>query len=229
MTPAPRPRRLALVHTVGSLAPVFDGLCRELLPGVEVRHAVDESLLADAIAADGLTGAIEARLRTLVADAATAADLVLVTCSSMGDAVDRLAGGPPIPVLRVDEAMVDEAVRVAGDGAGRVGVAATLRTTLAPTTALVARRAHEYGVTAIEVEPVVVAGAFATLRAGDDEGHDRLVRGAVEDLAGRVDVVLLAQASMARALTAAAPPSVPVLSSPRLGVERARDRLAACE
>ena len=59
--------RLGLIHTVGSLRGVFSPLAEELLPNVEVKHAVDESLLKDAIAEGGVTSEIEARLAAHVA------------------------------------------------------------------------------------------------------------------------------------------------------------------
>ena len=79
----------------------------------------------------------------------------------------------------------------------------------------------------VEVVERVAEGAFAALRGAQPERHDALVRDAFESLAGDVDVVVLAQASMARAVDAI-PADVrrtPVLSSPRLGVERAGELL----
>jgi hypothetical protein len=64
-------------------------------------------------------------------------------------------------------------------------------------------------------------GAFDALAGGDQGRHDELVRAGLAELAGDVDVVVLAQASMAR-IFAALPEEerlVPILSSPRLGME----------
>ena len=218
-------RRVALVHTVGSLQPLFAELCAELLPGVETVHVVDESLLRDAIAEGELTPAIRERLEADLRPLATDADAVLVTCSSMGPAVEAARARVGRPVLRVDEPMADEAVRL-GD---RVGVLATLATTLDPTADLVRRRAEAAGRRDVEVVPRLVAGAFDALRAGDAARHDALVADALVGLGRDVDVVVLAQASMAR-VARAVPPSrlpVPVLSSPRSGVERLAQVVAA--
>ncbi|MFL5757221.1 MAG: aspartate/glutamate racemase family protein [Chloroflexota bacterium] len=211
-------QRLALVHTVGSLEPVFASLARELLPDAEMVHVVDETLLKDAIREGGLTPEIRDRLRAHVADLAPAADAILVTCSSMGPAVEIARDETAIPVLRVDEPMADEAVRLGR----RIGVLATLSTTLEPTADLVRRRAVAAGRGDTEVVPRVVEGAFDALSRGDRAEHDRLVGDALIELGANVDVVVLAQASMARVADALPPGTlrVPVLSSPRSGMER---------
>jgi Asp/Glu/hydantoin racemase len=151
------------------------------------------------------------------------ADLVLVTCSSIGPAVDAARDFVPVPVLRVDEAMADEAVRLGS----RVGVIATLTTTLEPTAALVDRRARAAG-RDVEVASHVCDGAFEALQAGDRERHDELVREGVLRLAAEADVIVLAQASMARVVDALPEQerTVPILSSPRLGVTRAAELLS---
>jgi hypothetical protein len=60
-------------------------------------------------------------------------------------------------------------------------------------------------------------GAFGSDR------HDELVRAGIEAVAAKTDVVVLAQASMARV---AVDSPVPVLSSPRLGMRRVAELLA---
>jgi Asp/Glu/hydantoin racemase len=218
--------RLALVHTVGSLEPVFRDLVAELAPDAEVSSTVDEDLLGETIAAGSIQPATAARLEGHVRSALDAgADLVLVTCSSMGPAVETIAGEHGWPVLRVDEAMADEAVRLGS----RIGVVATLSTTLAPTADLIRRRA-EAARRPIELDSVLVDGAFGALKSGDTETHNRLVRTALEGLLGRTDVIVLAQASMARVaatLPAELTDRTPILSSPRLAAERATERLRA--
>src|SRR5271170_908127 len=84
--------RLGLIHTVSNLRNVFGPLAEELLPNATVKHVVDESLLKAAIARGGLTPEVEARLAGHVAELArSGVDAIMVTCSSMGQGVDRLA------------------------------------------------------------------------------------------------------------------------------------------
>lgn len=222
---------LALVHTVASLVPVFERLAHEIVPDVETFNIVDESLLRTTIREGRLSPATARRLAGYVASAeAAGADAVLVTCSSVGAAVEAARPLTGVPVLRVDEPMADEAVAVAGRARGRIGVLGTLRTTLEPTADLVRSRATAAG-SSVEVVERLAEGAFEALNAGGTETHDRLVTDALEALAGDVDVVVLAQASMARVVDALAPGtvSVPVLSSPRLALERAARVLRAAE
>jgi Asp/Glu/hydantoin racemase len=211
--------KLAIVHTAPMLEPVFERLLRTARPDVETVHIVDEELLADAIANDGLTDANRSAVAARVREAAaTGADAVLVTCSSIGEAVEAAAGAVGVPVVRVDVAMAQEAV----DAGRRIGVLATLRSTLRPTAALIRRTARDAG-REVEIVEQLCDGAYAALRAGDRDRHDALVRAGYEALRGRVDVVVLAQASMARILDALpeAGRHAAVLSSPGGAVERA--------
>jgi len=217
--------KLALIHTVGSLPPVFADLAGESLPGVARTDVVDEALLNETIANGSIPEATAERLTRHVETALRdGADLVLVTCSSMGPAVDALAERG-LPVLRVDEALAEEAVRAGS----RVGVIATLSSTLQPTAAIIRRRASLLGEGRnVQIESVVVDGAFAELKAGRLERHDELVRAALRNLIPRVDVVVLAQASMARVAATLTPEETqgrPILASPRLAIERAAERL----
>ena len=215
---------VAFVHTVLSLPPVFGALADELVPGADVFHSVDESLLTVTWKSGSLSPATRRRALGYVLSAAEAgADVVVVTCSSIGPAVDASASFVPVPVLRIDEPMADEAVRLGA----RVGVLATLRTTLEPTADLVARRARLAG-KEIDVVSHVCDGAFETLHAGDRDRHDELVRDGVRRLAADVDVILLAQASMARVVDALPDEerTVPILSSPRLGMQRVAELVA---
>jgi aspartate/glutamate racemase len=203
---------LGFVHTVGSLQPLFAALAAELLPGVRDVHVVDESLLAETIASGGVSPDIETRLRGYVNGLADAGvSTVMVTCSSMGQAVDAIAATTQIPVFRVDAAMAEQAVATGR----RVGVLATLRTTMTPTAELIAERGRVAG-QEIEVVTHLCDGAFDALNRGDVARHDELVRAGLRQLEPALDVVVLAQASMARVLSGREVSSVaPILSSPR--------------
>ncbi len=204
---------VALIHTSPTMVPVFKSLTDELLPGVSVFNMADESLLRDITREGRLIPRTAKRLVGHVSAAVDAgATHVLVTCSSMGPAVEAAAGLVDAVVLRVDEPMARKAVSIGN----RIGVIATLPSTLDPTVHLIQRQA-----TGLELKSRVVEGAFAAVMSGDGAKHDRLVGDALRDLAGQVDVIVLAQASMARVAAAlpAGEIAVPVLSSPRAAVE----------
>jgi Asp/Glu/hydantoin racemase len=209
---------VAIIHTVSSLVPTFGELARELLPGVTVRHFVDESLLAITRETGHVTPATRRRLLGLVASAQEiGVSAALVSCSSVGEVAEAVREFVDIPVVRVDEAMA----RLAVATGRRIGVVATLDTTLDPTRRLLEREAAASGGDH-EVVAHLCAGAFEAGSRGDTERHDVLVAAGIAELARRVDVLVLAQASMARALVRidAAQLGVPVLTSPRSAVEQ---------
>jgi Asp/Glu/hydantoin racemase len=212
-----KPKTLGLIHTSATLVPVFAPLCKEKLPGVNVFNIVDDSLVKGIIASGGLTAVIARRVAGYVESAELAgADYILVTCSSIGPAVEAAAKLCGVPVLRVDQPMADRAVQVGT----RIGVIATLRTTLEPTADLIGRRAALAGKT-IEVTARLVEGAFEALMRGDGPAHDARVAVALKELAQQVDVIVLAQASMARVVDALQPEDkrVPILASPGIAVD----------
>ncbi len=214
---------IGFIHTVLGLPPTFAALADELVPDAEYFHIVDETLLSNTRRTGSLTATTRRRVLGYVESAADAgADLVVVTCSSIGPAVDASRAFLDVQVLRIDEPMADEAVRLGS----RVGVVATLATTLQPTAELVERRAIAAGKD-VEVDARVCDGAFDALQAGDRDRHDQLVREGLESVLADVDVVVLAQASMARVADTLGDVSLPILSSPRLGMERVAALLAA--
>jgi Asp/Glu/hydantoin racemase len=215
--------KLFLLHTVTSLVEVFKGLCDEVMPDVEVVNIIDESLLKDAMAIGRLTPSIYRRVGQIVLMAQDAtADLVLLTCSSISPCVDVVSKLVDIPVLKVDEPMVDKAVNLGN----KIGVIATVITTLKPTTDLVRSRALIKEKT-VSVHSVLCEGALETLLAGNAVEHDKIVTKELMKLMKEVDVVVLAQASMARVAKTIDAKNVPILSSPRLSVERAKQVIDA--
>lgn len=214
---------LAMIHTSPTLTPVFGALVAAAMPEVAVFHMVDESLIKDTIKAGRLRGITIRRLLGLIESAEKAgADAVMVTCSSIGPGVSLAQKLFDTPVIRVDEAMAEKAVRMGR----RIGVAATLKTTLEPTIALLREKAAEAGCE-IEIVESLSHGAFDAVLAGDTKTHDRILsESLIRDMCG-VDLVVLAQASMARVVNEMPSGAVeaPVLSSPELAVQRAKQRL----
>lgn len=201
---------LALLHTSAAHVPVFDALRNEDQQGLELRHFVDEELLARARreGPEAVAGAVRNVLETAVAEGAGA---VLCTCSTIGAVAESAGADVGVPVLRGDRPMAAAAVATGA----RVVVAATLESTLEPTVALVEEEGRRIGRPA-EVRTLLVDGAWARFEAGDTEGCARLVAEAV-DAVGDADAIVLAQGSMAGAQQLTTTP-IPVLSSPRLGL-----------
>lgn len=206
-------KTLGLIHTSHTLIPVFQQLCQEYLPGVKTFNIVDDSLVKNIMARNNeVTPSIYKRVADYVSSAQdSGADYVLVTCSSIGAAVEAAAENSGVPVLRVDQPMADLAVQTGK----RIGVIATLQTTLQPTGDLVKRRATLAG-KEIELTAKVCEGAFDALMSGDAATHDTIVANALRELSKQVDVILLAQASMARVVDTLneADKIVPIVASP---------------
>jgi Asp/Glu/hydantoin racemase len=217
MTQAPTKKRLGLLHTSATLVPIFEQLCKAKLPGVAVFNLVDDSLIKDVIRHGHLRPQTARRVTQHVAAAEDAgADYILVTCSSIGAAVETAATLSGVPVLRVDQPMADQAVK----SAKRVGVIATLPTTLEPTADLIRRRAAAAN-RDIELTARLCEGAFDALMSGDSATHDAMVAAALRELSSQVDVIALAQASMARVVDTLSENerSTPILASPPLAVD----------
>ena len=218
------PKRLALIHTVAGLVPRFRELAAELIPAVETFDIVDETLLRDATREGRVSLDTARRLFAHLAAAERhGADAILVTCSSVGGVVDAARPFAGVPLLRVDQAMAEQAV----ERGARIGVLATLWSTLRPTAVLIERTAREAD-RPVEVRDRLCDGAFEALREGDTARHDELVREGLRELIGWAEVIVLAQASMARVVETLSDDErrTPILSSPRLGMERMRDILA---
>ena len=189
--------KLAIIHTSPATLEPLKALAAEMLPGCELINFVDDSILPQLAQNHGNLADVEERLIHYARFAEQVrADIILEACSSVGEVVAKMQAAVSIPIVRIDETMAEEAVQ----RGTHVGVAATLPTTLAPTTRLLRAKADGAG-KQVEITPLLIEGAYQKLMAGDREGHDNLLVEKLRELAGVTDVVVLAQASMARVLS----------------------------
>lgn len=210
---------LGLVHTIHTIIPVIEEICRRRLPRVRTAHFLDETILRDLMARGRMDADVMRRVVNLVVQAeAGGADAVLVTCSSIGSCVEPAAKLVSIPVRRIDTPMAAAAVR----RGGRLAVAATVRTTLEPTVALIRELAARRG-KRVRIEPALFSKAFQAVTSGKPELHDKILRKGLAKLAGACGTIVLAQASMARALPSLdLPRGVKILTSPETGIAQMR-------
>ncbi|MFJ7298118.1 aspartate/glutamate racemase family protein [Streptomyces collinus] len=197
---------------------VINTYLAELAPDAKVLHFVDSDVLA-AVVRDGEVSPASTRRMVHLAQAAEAAgaDVIFSACSSVGPAIDVARRLVSVPIVKIDDAMTASAVETAG----AIGVLATVPTTLPPTRALVEEKARAAG-RDITVQERLCEGAFSVLMSGDRDRHDGMVLDGARALAKEIDVIVLAQASMARLAPAIAEAvGKPVLSSPRSGTENA--------
>lgn len=197
----------------------LNALFAELVPEAKVHNLVDDSLLHDVMQNGGITDRIIARMCAYFQAAANnGADLIFNQCSSVGEAADIAARTVAVPVLKVDAPMAEKAVALGS----RIAVVATVRSTMQPSCNLVRRKAVEAGKT-VEVVDYLVDGALDVLMKEQNRAkHNALVLDSVRKAERECDVIVLAQGSMTVLLPELAGIAKPVLTSPRLGVERAR-------
>lgn len=214
-------KKMAIIHTSFVSVNDLGALCKELLPGVKVINIVDDSLLPEVRENEGLTKNVTRRMSAYAIQAQQmGCDAILNQCSSVGEAVDVVRGLINIPYIKVDEPMAEKA---AGIG-GRIAVIATVPTTLGPSCRLVEHAAAKLGKQA-EVVPVYVDGAFDVLLKQGSEAHNAMVLERVRLESQTASCIVLAQGSMLCLAPLVVDMPVPVLTSPRLGVERMREVL----
>jgi len=212
--------RIALIHALKhSLVPIEEAFAR-LWPETTRMNLLDDSLSAD-LARDGrLTNAMTERFLSLGRyAAATGADAILFTCSAFGPCIEAVARAQaPMPVLKPNEAMIEQAAARAISHGRRIGLLSTFAPTLTSMPA-------EFPAS-VELVPKLVDGALAALDRGDREAHDRLVVEASKDLRG-CDLIALAQYSMAPAAHMVAETTGrPVLTTPDSAVMKLKRALS---
>lgn len=207
--------RLAVIHTVVSLADSFKDLLNARYPALDSFHVVDESLLQDLLR-NGPSVSVTRRvaMHTMLARDA-GATVILFTCSSTSPAIDDARRLVELPILKIDDPMAEHAVSLGG----RIGVVCTTRSTQEPSEALLRSHAAKQK-KAIDIVSALRADAYDARLAGDQARHDKIVTEAALSLAADCDVLVLAQASLAHlAPTLRTSTSVPVLASPELCLE----------
>ena len=215
--------RIALIHALRhSIVPVEEAFAR-LWPEARTTNLLDDSLSADLARQGSLDDAMTDRFLALSRyQKSCAANGILFTCSAFGPCIEASARDlAPIPVLKPNEAAIEEAVALAGP-TGRIGLLSTFPPTLQsmpPEFLAVAP-----GATLV---PCLVEGALAALDRGDVDEHDRLSAAASERLRD-CDVIVLTQFSLARAQPLVERATGrPVITTPDSAVRKLRRALNA--
>jgi len=217
------PPRIALIHAVATAIPPIQHAFKEGWPAATLSNLLDDDLMPAYTREGGLTPHVTERICALALYAArTGADGILFTCSVFPQAEDMAKQLVRVPLLKPDEAMIAAAL----DAGSRIGVVATNPPAAPAAAAQLEAGAKARGVN-IQVVQSVAEGAFAIGNRGDAATHDRMVVEAAQRIADQVDVLCLAQVSMALARGAMqAKVKVPVLTSPATAVARLKRLLA---
>ncbi len=212
--------RIALIHALRHSAAPVEAAFARLWPAARLMTLMDDSLSSDLAAAGAMPPSMAGRFLTLARYAAsTGADGILFTCSAFGPCIEACqADLAPLPVLKPNEAMVEEAVALGMN----IGLLATFAPSL--DTLPAEFEAQRPGV---HITTALAQGALNALDAGDGARHDHLAAEAARTLTN-CDVIALAQFSLARAAPAvAAATGKTVLTTPDSAVRKLRRLLRA--
>lgn len=210
-------KTIVAIYTADALVEPLKDLHQEIIPDSRLINIIDDSLIQEVIKEGEVTNGVKRRLlryfETAIKD--IGADVVLNTCSSVSEVVDIACQLYATPIVKIDEPMAKKAVR----NADRIGVMATLSTTLNPTIRLLEKQADQVN-KKCEIINGLAEGAFTALSEGKNEEHDRLIMETANKLAEKVDTLVLAQGSMARMKEKlVSSTGKPILTSPASGLE----------
>lgn len=187
-------KRIFLVHPTPLAMPPVDEAFKTLWREAQVLNLLDESLYADVGANGELTPSLYARVANLFRHCeASGADGIVFSGSTFGPAVEEGRKGIKVPVLRIEEGMMDEAVARGGS----ILVVSTQKRALPVVRATLNQSARRAGKTP-EIKELWVAGARDAINAGDTDKHDRLIA-EQSAAAGEFDTIVLGMISMAPA------------------------------
>ncbi|MCL2571396.1 MAG: aspartate/glutamate racemase family protein [Defluviitaleaceae bacterium] len=210
-------KTIVAIYTGKGLQDPLSALISQMLPGFRQVSIIDDNIIGECVKAGEVTANVKSLLNKYYKAAVDmGADIILNTCSSVGDVADAAAPASPVPLIRIDEAMAIKAV----ENHKKIAVVATLPTTLDPTLRFIKAKAKLAG-KEIEAISGLAEGAFDALISGDPAKHDEIIKSTVEKLAKEnADCIVLAQASMMRMEKALNDlVDIPVYASPPLCFE----------
>jgi aspartate/glutamate racemase len=212
---------IALIHSSAQVVPMLTDVAHDVVADVELIHMVDESIQRLIDEAGEITEPVVRRLCSHALNAQEAeAEAVMLTAPSISQALDAVRAAVHVPVVHVNEAMVDAAARLGSS----VGVLAEDPSTLEPTLGMLLERANEHG-KELAVESKLCEEAARARMANDFDAYDRAVLAAAEGLT-KNDIIILTDIMMERVVHEATEKlKVPVLTGPRHGFEDIAKRL----
>jgi len=215
--------RIALIHaTPVAIQPIVNTFKR-LWPQARVTNLLEDSLAADLAAEGKLTEKMVGRFVALAHYARDCgADAILFTCSAFGPAIEAAQRALAIPVLKPNEAMLEEAL----DAGSRIALIATFEPSIPALKTELEQMAQKRR-QKIEIQTRATPLALLALHDGRAEEHDRIIAAAADEIA-TCDAVVLGQFSMASAAEVIAPRvGRKVLTSPVSAVAQLQRMLGA--
>jgi Asp/Glu/hydantoin racemase len=195
---------------------------KKRVPGVRVEFITDSTILNDVMAAGRPTQAVIERM-ILYAKAAeiSGADLIVNSCSSVGEVADIYSKVVNIPVIKIDEPMAREAVSLGT----RIGIIATVETAIGPCQRLIESIGAGQGKT-MECTQYLKKEAWDALQKGHPEEQNRILLETIREMDEcNYDAIVMAQVSMRTLLPDLTDMKTPVLCSFFSGYGSVADKL----
>jgi hypothetical protein len=176
----------------------------------EVINYLDEGLQKLVGQEGGLTDRSISRMIAIIAKAVNdGAEIVLLTCTVFSPLVERFNALFSIPIISVDGAMLDEAVRMNKSTAILCTFPATVQTSLQ----IFQDAAKRHGINPA-VDVFLLEDAMKAIKGGNKTDHDCMIAEKADELSDSYDLIVLAQISMAEAKLRMKNHGKPVLTSP---------------
>lgn len=208
---------IVVVYTsLGGLINTMKKEFAEALPEYRLVNIADDSLIKEVMEHGAVTESVKKRMMHYFQAATEWSPKVIVSaCSSVGEVAEEADLLLDVPVVRIDHAMIKEALKQGT----RIGVLASLATTMEPTVSYIQRLAAGMNREVVVIGKVA-EGAYEANCRGEADVHDALIVSAAKSIMGEVDVMILAQGSMAKMEgTLKETTGLPVYSSPGLCVQ----------
>jgi len=188
--------KIGIIHTaISAIQPMMEAVFA-VDPTIQISNYLNEELFNE-VNANGYVEKATLRNFSQLLFSAAASDIngIIIACSVFCPYVPLLQNFIEIPMIAVDDPMLEKAVQ----HGHTVGLIATNATAIAAPKTKALRIAKELG-KVINIQSKIVADAAVALRKGDKNLHDQLISQATEDLMDRnCDTIVLCQISMARA------------------------------
>ena len=212
--------RIAMIHALAESVPPVRVAFDAEFPDAQVTNLLDEGLFIDF--AGQITPQLRRRMSQLICYCAEyGADAIGLACSVFAPVVETAKDLVDIPVVSSYSPVMEDAVK----HGPRIGIIASVPATLRDSDYYLRRTAAEFGKT-IATEQCLAEELIPLLRTQGEAAFESRLEELVNQMAARVDAVLLGQFSMATALTrlqASCP--APVLSGPHSSARKLKELL----
>jgi hypothetical protein len=184
--------KIALISSTRAVFGSMDAAFRTVFPAADLIQILDETLLLLFRQDGGLS--VRSRRKALqmaLAAQDAGVDGILVTCSSLSPAVDELRSFLTVPIVKIDEPMIEAVVQKAES----IALVASAETVLKSVEPLIQKKAGQFG-RRVSLRPVILADLWPLLQK-DPASFYKAVGEACDRAARECQAVIITQVSMA--------------------------------